>query len=179
MASNGSTINRFPRSARPAGFEPATRCLEGSCSVRLSYGRSKRNCARRRSRDGYTKVAVCRTLTPCHLGKRQAASPRGLPNRRGYLTLPSGIEFLQADQLDQRIACGAIGQLSVEARPAITSESRSRSVAERQHPAGSPRLVGRSGARPPSSWPMTDIADPDNRSRAMDCCPQAERALDQ
>src|SRR5690242_19639499 len=26
--------------ARPAGFEPATRCLEGSCSVRLSYGRS-------------------------------------------------------------------------------------------------------------------------------------------
>ena len=25
--------------ARPAGFEPATRCLEGSCSVRLSYGR--------------------------------------------------------------------------------------------------------------------------------------------
>jgi hypothetical protein len=29
---------RFCR-ARPAGFEPATRCLEGSCSVRLSYGR--------------------------------------------------------------------------------------------------------------------------------------------
>jgi hypothetical protein len=27
--------------ARPAGFEPATRCLEGSCSVRLSYGRSE------------------------------------------------------------------------------------------------------------------------------------------
>jgi hypothetical protein len=25
--------------ARPAGFEPATGCLEGSCSVRLSYGR--------------------------------------------------------------------------------------------------------------------------------------------
>ena len=29
----------FAWSARPAGFEPATRCLEGSCSVRLSYGR--------------------------------------------------------------------------------------------------------------------------------------------
>jgi hypothetical protein len=27
--------------ARPAGFEPATRCLEGSRSVRLSYGRSQ------------------------------------------------------------------------------------------------------------------------------------------
>jgi hypothetical protein len=26
-------------SARPAGFEPATHCLEGSCSIRLSYGR--------------------------------------------------------------------------------------------------------------------------------------------
>ena len=26
---------------RQAGFEPATRCLEGSCSVRLSYGRSE------------------------------------------------------------------------------------------------------------------------------------------
>jgi hypothetical protein len=29
------------RFARPAGFEPATGCLEGSCSVRLSYGRSE------------------------------------------------------------------------------------------------------------------------------------------
>jgi hypothetical protein len=28
--------------ARPAGFEPATRCLEGSRSIRLSYGRSRR-----------------------------------------------------------------------------------------------------------------------------------------
>jgi hypothetical protein len=42
--------------------------------------------------------------------------------------MTSGVELLQADQLDQRIACGPIGQLSVEARPAITSESRSRSV---------------------------------------------------
>jgi hypothetical protein len=25
--------------ARLAGFEPATRCLEGSCSIRLSYRR--------------------------------------------------------------------------------------------------------------------------------------------
>ena len=39
--------------------------------------------------------------------------------------MTSGVELLQADQLDQRIACGPIGQLSVEARPAITSESRS------------------------------------------------------
>ena len=38
--------------------------------------------------------------------------------------MSSGVEFLQADQLNQRIACGAIGQLSVEARPAVTSEPR-------------------------------------------------------
>ncbi len=26
---------------RPAGFEPATPCLEGRCSIRLSYGRTR------------------------------------------------------------------------------------------------------------------------------------------
>ena len=31
------------RMARPAGLEPATLCLEGRCSVRLSYGRDLRN----------------------------------------------------------------------------------------------------------------------------------------
>jgi hypothetical protein len=25
--------------ARPAGIEPTTHCLEGSCSIQLSYGR--------------------------------------------------------------------------------------------------------------------------------------------
>lgn len=39
----------------------------------------ERNCAWRRSRDGYMKVAVCRSLTPCHLGKQQAASPPRTP----------------------------------------------------------------------------------------------------
>jgi hypothetical protein len=77
----------------------------------------ERNCARRRSRDGYMKVAVCRPLTPCHLGKRQTASPPGLPNRRGYPTLPSAVEVLQADQPNQRITCGPTGQLRVKARP--------------------------------------------------------------
>ena len=39
----------------------------------------ERNCARGRSRDGYMKVAVCRPLMPCHLGKRHAASPPRTP----------------------------------------------------------------------------------------------------
>jgi hypothetical protein len=34
-----SNISIASELARPAGFEPATRCLEGSCSIRLSYGR--------------------------------------------------------------------------------------------------------------------------------------------
>ena len=29
--------------ARPLGFEPKTLCLEGRCSIQLSYGRSQRN----------------------------------------------------------------------------------------------------------------------------------------
>ncbi len=29
------------RNARPAGIEPATRCLEGNCSIQLSYGRNR------------------------------------------------------------------------------------------------------------------------------------------
>ena len=29
------------KKVRPAGLEPATPCLEGRCSIRLSYGRKK------------------------------------------------------------------------------------------------------------------------------------------
>jgi hypothetical protein len=75
------------------------------------------------------KVAVCRPLTPCHLGKRQAASPPRTPNRRDYLTLPSAVESLWADQPNQRDARGPIGQLRVKARPAVTSQSRPLRVA--------------------------------------------------
>jgi CRP/FNR family cyclic AMP-dependent transcriptional regulator len=37
--SAGEDIVYLPQLARPAGFEPATPSLEGSCSVQLSYGR--------------------------------------------------------------------------------------------------------------------------------------------
>ncbi len=37
-------INKCPSvMARPAGFEPATSSLEGSCSIQLSYGRARPN----------------------------------------------------------------------------------------------------------------------------------------
>ena len=35
--------NPILKLARPAGFEPATSSLEGSCSIQLSYGRVARN----------------------------------------------------------------------------------------------------------------------------------------
>jgi hypothetical protein len=36
---------RFKLLATPAGLEPATYCLEGSCSIQLSYGAGNRNLA--------------------------------------------------------------------------------------------------------------------------------------
>jgi hypothetical protein len=39
--------------ARLAGLEPATGCLEGSCSIRLSYRRLGAHCARCGSRSGH------------------------------------------------------------------------------------------------------------------------------
>ena len=35
--------------ATPAGLEPATYCLEGSCSIRLSYGAVRRASMHRRN----------------------------------------------------------------------------------------------------------------------------------
>jgi hypothetical protein len=40
---------------RLAGFEPATRCLEGSRSIQLSYRRRTPYCARSRSRVGHSE----------------------------------------------------------------------------------------------------------------------------
>ena len=109
--------------ARPAGFEPATRCLEGSCSVRLSYGRSNvivygedHATATRRSQC----VSALKAAPP---RKTLAVSPEdSQPQRVPHLGL--FVEFVQADQVNRRAAHGTIGQLRVEMRRTVTSESR-------------------------------------------------------
>ncbi len=86
-ASKGSTVKRFPRSARPAGFEPATGCLEGSCSVRLSYGRPEvilhgqdHTTATQRSQ---CVLRAPRTQAPTSASRLPYPSP--WPTRRNYL----------------------------------------------------------------------------------------------
>jgi hypothetical protein len=70
------------------------------------------------------KVAVCRPLTPCHLGKRQAASlPRTsqaqrLPHPAVSRRVPLGRPAESAG------ARGPISQLRVKARPAVTNQFR-------------------------------------------------------
>ena len=39
MKSDSSYSFQFNEMARPAGLEPAAICLEGRCSIHLSYGR--------------------------------------------------------------------------------------------------------------------------------------------
>ena len=52
--------------ARLAGLEPATGCLEGSCSIRLSYRRLRGHCARRRSHRGHAaRFAACFPAADC------------------------------------------------------------------------------------------------------------------
>ena len=43
--------------APPAGLEPATRCLEGSCSVRLSYGGRRSKASARAARSKVSRDA--------------------------------------------------------------------------------------------------------------------------
>ena len=83
----------------------------------------ERNCARGRSRDGYMMVAVCRPLTPCHLGKRHAASPPRTPQPP---RLPHPAVSRRVPLGRSRITGASAAQLaSSELRPAaVTSESR-------------------------------------------------------
>jgi hypothetical protein len=88
--------------ARPAGLEPATRCLEGSCSIRLSYGRPAQHCACQRSRVGHGQV--------------------GYPSRQGPPT--SAARGTRARRTGARLARTRPGRYP--ACPANSSISRSR-----------------------------------------------------
>src|SRR6476469_1407836 len=74
--------------ARPAGFEPATRCLEGSCSVRLSYGRSRVS-VHGEDHTKATRRSQCVSLDAVPPRETTGRLPRGPPTARGYLNLPS------------------------------------------------------------------------------------------
>src|SRR5690242_18007563 len=74
--------------ARPAGFEPATRCLEGSCSVRLSYGRSN-VIVYGEDHATATRRSQCVGLEATPPRETFAASFPIVPNRRGYRKAPS------------------------------------------------------------------------------------------
>ncbi len=41
-------FSRLKMMVRPAGLEPATPCLEGKCSIRLSYGRKNKSKVKRK-----------------------------------------------------------------------------------------------------------------------------------
>jgi hypothetical protein len=81
------------------------------------------NCVRRRSRDGHPKVAVCRLDAAPPRETLAASSPR-TSNRRGYRKVPSTQSRSSPASCPTGSPGAPAGQLRVEARPAITSESR-------------------------------------------------------
>ena len=84
----------------------------------------ERNCARGRSRDGYMKVAVCRPLMPCHLGKRHAASPPRTPQptRLPHPAVSRGVPPGRPAELAGRPRPNQPAQS--QGPPAVTSEYR-------------------------------------------------------
>jgi hypothetical protein len=85
--------------ARPLGLEPRTLCLEGRCSIQLSYGRTRRNRQSLASRD--KQACACSRLLACfpaqmpRLGNAvastgQAQMSDGQPTRKCFATCSIG-----------------------------------------------------------------------------------------
>ena len=110
MSAPGRIRTRDPLLRRQLLCPAELRALEG-------------NCVRRRSRDGHAKVAVCR-LDAAPPRKTLAASSPRTPNRRGYRKVPSTQSRSSLASCPIGSPGAPAGQLRVEARPAITSESR-------------------------------------------------------
>ena len=101
---------QFSQPARPAGFEPATRCLEGSCSVRLSYGRSEIIVA-----GEYHASATCRSQC---VAPRTTADSQVYEQGTAVTTSPvAAIRHVGAEQLHPRVGASRIAKAEVGAYP--------------------------------------------------------------
>ena len=91
-----------PRKERPEGLEPPTRCLEGSCSIHLSYGRAQKPVysGLLRSSPRYARAAL-RSHTVRAPASTTKTSPAGyrptpLTGNVGPLPMPSaGLRFCE------------------------------------------------------------------------------------
>ena len=88
--SNQLSYTHHVRLARPEGFEPPTRCLEGSRSIHLSYGRMR---GRQGVRNGkhYSRAAL-RVKTHSAFPPLRPCSGRTERDRNGRMERATGLE---------------------------------------------------------------------------------------
>ena len=152
--------------ARPAGFEPATRCLEGSCSVRLSYGRSRVS-LHGEDHTKATRRSQCVSLDAVPPREMTGRPSRGPPTARGYLKLPSSVEHLQFYQQNRQLdrpvpgtgrsqtglARSATSSWAATPPPGTAAHEMARDSADRHQP----RLPG---TRAPGSRERANLSPP-------------------
>ena len=103
---------------RPAGFEPATRCLEGSCSVRLSYGRSEIIVPGEYHASATYGSQCVAPPTTC-------GQPESTNKASAVTTSPiSAVQRIEAEQLDPRVGPSRFAQADIEACSAVAGQLR-------------------------------------------------------